>query len=64
MKNLEITKFCSSSMAKLSQEIKRCQNSDCSGASMSHYALLPIEDQLADIYIQVRNYQYKMIYCT
>ena len=50
MKNLEITKFCSSCMAKLSQEIKRCQNSDCSGASMSHYALLPFEDQLADIY--------------
>ncbi len=49
MKQLQFTKFCQSCMAKLPQEEKHCKRMACGKTSESNFALLPFENELADI---------------
>ena len=46
-KNLKITKFCLSCSTIIQREESLCGN--CRSRNMSHFALLPFEDQFAGI---------------
>ena len=50
MKKPNITHFCSACLSKIPQDQKHCHNISCVDAVISHYALLPFENQLAEIY--------------
>ncbi len=50
MNNMKVTKFCSTCSKTIDKELTKCPNSVCTSSTPSHFALLPFEDQLAEIF--------------